>query len=230
MRDQGYKENHYSKFNILNSKFLNNTGFTVVEMLVVMTIIAMLFTLSVVSMILAERQTKVKSTAKALQSAIREMANKAITVTPDLRNNTTPTKAWVIKVPGGTGTNTYYQESFTQNDISTLIEPNSSPTDPKPLRTESNVIIQSLAPTVASSNSLYLVFGTPFAKFRAVNGSSISAWSTDLTTKEAYPADTISITSLSPNNKIILRVSEASNPNNYMDVEVNVLSGEASVK
>jgi len=205
-----------SRNKIQKSKFSDNSGFTLVEMVVVMAMIAIIMTIGVTSMISARNQNSVRNASKLLQSAIREAANKSITVSPD-KITLEPAKAWGIKIPKDTQTSysliDYTAETQTPNDeaVTTL---------------DSNLIIYVDSPAVTGDVSL--LFSSPFASFKAIDGdlNETKPWEIDEKTRAYIPQGT-QVAPADGNIKITLEDQARGIKNSIL---VNYLTGEASVE
>jgi len=176
---------HYKK-NISASA----AGFTLIEMMVVMSIIAIMMTLSISSMYNANKQNQVLAAAREFQATVRQAANESITVTNAI-GQTIPAKAWSVAVTDNdTYTGTYNLDSYHQaGDVETSLTKGS-----KTVTLQNSIMISVKVGDTDYGNAevLNLIFSAPFAKFKAVKGSigSSSTWGIDTKTKEASNSGT----------------------------------------
>lgn len=211
----GSRKLHYKK------KFsTSEEGFTLVEMTVVMSIIAIIFLFGASSMLSVGGQVRLRDAAKTLQSNIRKMANNSISVSPDTTDPTIPAKLWGISVPCGEGNTSYdifdYHSPEDTSGVITLTK-----SSPKTIDLEGGVTISA----GGCSGNVVLLFSAPFARFNAVTNNDPS-WLVDASTKEIYP-DPSDLTNgiISEEIKIILKDPKE----NQMTLTINYKTGETSV-
>ena len=174
-----YRINKIPKSKII---FLDNKdGFTIIEMLVVLSIIAMLFTLMAFGMMPAGKQVRLQNAAKTLQANIRKAANNSIAVSPDMNDPTKPAKAWVLEINNGASDYRlldYYGDTNPPNQTSPL---------PDPINLEGGITV-SVQKTNGSpiGTPVYFVFSSPFARFTAAK-NNINNWEDNDDTGEIWP-------------------------------------------
>jgi prepilin-type N-terminal cleavage/methylation domain-containing protein len=147
------------------TKLQQKKGFTLVELMVVMGIIALLSILGLAALYSIRSEAIVNSAASDLISNVRETQNRAFSVKKD---GTDDTKVWALKVDAAD--NRYYLESFIYNS-------NLHDLDFKGGVTDYAVQTYELPPAVSleitrsddvpvSGNRLYITFAAPFAAAR----------------------------------------------------------------
>lgn len=184
----------------------NKGGFTLVEMAVVMSIIAVLFTLMAFGLISAGRQTRLQDAAKTLQSNIRLAANNAISVSPDMEDPTKPAKAWYLEINNGAS-------SYSFKDY------NGSGSSSKTINLESGITVEIEEP--ASTSKVNLVFSSPFARFTAIEGE-INGWKEEGEAKEVIPQGT------TISDDITIKLKDTSG--REYKVIINPATGESSIE
>lgn len=194
-------------------------GFTLVEMMVVMSIISMLTLLMAAALISAGKQTRLQDAAKTLQSNIRKAANNAITVSPDLNNPDTPSKAWAIELTDGASSYKLVNFSGDGNSSDIIAIPNRSESPANTFSAGSGIYFDIL------TSELDLVFSSPFAKFKGVAGKieSREIWAEDPETKEITPRPTES----GLTGSILIDVKDTEG--NTITLEVDAGTGETSI-
>lgn len=212
--------------------------------MVVMSIVAIVFTFSVSGMISAGRDTELRHAAKELQSDIRQIANNSITVSsatdPDAAG--APSKAWAIRIDNGwpgTITFDYYGDgpicefawceppsgtrtTFTSPEVSKQDTPNiTNEYAIKTTKTAGNW-------EIGKGVSLALVFSAPFGEFKSLPAWSIDLWEEDSRTHVITPWQDPTDTSINIIiDSIFIRVSDEYDNSLYL--KINHITGETSV-
>lgn len=145
-------------------------GFTLVEMVVVMGIIAFLLVISVGGLYSANKQAKVRAAAELFQATIREAANNSISVSGAIGDPSVAAKAWAVEV-NADGT-----ANLASFHTTGALVPGSTNTT----LTKSTQQINLPSGVYASStlSPITFIFSSPFAKFAYYTSptSSSSTW------------------------------------------------------
>lgn len=154
------------KFEIRNSKLKH--GYTIIELVVVMGIIAILMLLSASAFVLLRDQAEVDQTAETLVSTIRDAQNRAVSIMPN--KNDIDAKVWAVSIT----MNDFSLSSIYgtgDNKLGTLIE--SSQINPQ--GTTITVERDNGRGTIAPISSGYIAFAPPFAKTYPLSNSLCNA-------------------------------------------------------
>lgn len=195
---------------------INDAGFTLVEMTVVMGIIAVISLLGAFAMQGARKQMSLKAAAKELQSNIRFLANNAITVASDLNDSSKSSKAWAIEIGSG-DINSYNIVSYYEENGEVTRTSNAQTLD------LGNDI------TINSSDTRHLVFSTPFAKFKAVNADVITWSDPDSKTKERVPSTDPLTGTINPNVTPTVSI-QLKNSTSTLNLNISTETGEVSLE
>lgn len=199
-------------------------GFTLIEMMVVMSVTAIIFSLGAFAMMSANRQNQVLAAAREFQSTVRQAANESITVS-NATGTTISAKAWSVAVTSGAGEyslDSYYPASVILSGATTASLTKSQQTT----NLQGNIMMTVSVEGTAYSNdeTLNLIFSSPFAKFDGSKGAlgTVTVWDISSSDEATYGGGT------SETGKATITFS---NGNTALDVKVTVdlETGETSI-
>jgi len=203
----------------------NRKGFTLVEIMVVMTMTAVMFSLGALAMMSANRQNQVLAAAREFQSTVRQAANESITVS-NATDQTISAKAWSVAITSGAGEyslDSYYPASpIPSGEASAELTKS-----PKIINLQNNIqITVSVDDDSYSDNDvLNLIFSSPFAKFNARKGiiNNLDPWDISTSDEATYSSGGSSETGTA--------TVKFSNGTASMDVDVTIDlgTGETSI-
>lgn len=166
----------------------NQKGFTLVEIMVVMTMIAIMFSLGALAMMSASRQNQVLAAAREFQSTVRQAANESITVS-NATGTSISAKAWSVAITSGAGSynlDSYYPASSIPSGATSADLTKS----PKIINLQNNIqmTVSVDGASYSDNDVLNLIFSSPFAKFNARKGTidDLDPWDISVNDEATY--------------------------------------------
>jgi len=162
-------------------------GFSLIELSVVMTIMAILSVLGIAALFLVRKVSLVDQVSDEILSQLRETQNEAISVVnaPILPDNTSPIPAvWGFKVHGGDPCNPCTVETF-------YLKTNGANIEQVALKKFTYNQLSSLTITapdnsITSLTDYYAMYSTPFGKYYGARENNANLWTENLIIPHDY--------------------------------------------